>query len=142
MRPHRTDGISLSFGLIFLLVAVWWAAAQVVDVRLPAAGWLVAGALILFGTIGLLGAIRSGRRPEVPAPVQAEAQVETPGDLPPEMHADIVRELMDNPADRVDLHPAYLKHPVPSAPPAQDAVDTDEPTAEVTRVDLEKGEKQ
>ncbi|MGW4947853.1 hypothetical protein ACWEOZ_40400 [Actinoplanes sp. NPDC004185] len=127
MRPHRTDGISLSFGLLFLLVAAWWAIAQIVTVRLPAAGWLVAGALIMFGAIGLLGAIRSGRRTEVPAPVQAEAQVETPGDLPPELHADIVRELLDNPADRVDLHPAYLKHPVPdpattthpaSAPPA------------------------
>ncbi|MEU8235835.1 hypothetical protein AB0C12_40140 [Actinoplanes sp. NPDC048967] len=127
MRPHRTDGISLSFGLLFLLVAAWWAIAQVVTVRLPAAGWLVAGALIMFGAIGLLGAIRSGRRTEVPAPVQAEAQVETPGDLPPDLHADIVRELLDNPADRVDLHPAYLKHPVPdpatgtrpaSAPPA------------------------
>ncbi len=32
------------------------------DVHLPAAGWLIAGALILFGVIGLLGAIRSGRR--------------------------------------------------------------------------------
>lgn len=118
MRPHRTDGISLSFGLIFLLIAVWWAIAQVVTVRLPAAGWLVAGALILFGTIGLLGAIRSGRRTEVTTPVQAEAQVETPGDLPPEMHADIVRELLDNPADRTDLHPAYLKHPVTEPPAA------------------------
>jgi hypothetical protein len=124
MRPHRTDGISLSFGLIFLMVAVWWAVAQVTSVHLPAAGWLVAGGLILFGVVGLLGAIRSGRRAEVPAPapapVPAEAQVETPGDLPPEMHADIVRELLDNPADRVDLHPAYLRHPV-STPPASPA---------------------
>lgn len=149
MKPHRTDGISLSFGTIFLLVAVWWAIAQVMTVKLPAAGWLVAGALILFGVIGLLGAIRSGRRTEVPAPVQAEAQVETPGGLPPEMHADIVRELLDNPADRVDLHPAYLKHPVAeppagtrpaSAPPAPApgaaaAENGDEPTTEVTRVD-------
>jgi hypothetical protein len=149
MRPHRTDGISLSFGLIFLLVALWWAIAQVVTIHLPAAGWLVAGGLIMFGAIGLLGAIRSGRRPEVPAPVQAEAQVETPGDLPPQMHAEIVRELLDNPSERVDLHPAYLKHPV-SAPPAAEpakaqtvAAETakaetvgDEPTAEVTRVDL------
>ncbi|UQU64079.1 phage holin family protein [Couchioplanes caeruleus] len=106
MRPHRTDGISLSFGLIFLLVAAWWAVAQVVTVRLPALGWLVAGVLILFGALGLLGAIRSGRRTEVPAPVAAEAEVEVPGDLPPEMHADIVRELLDNPAEQVDLPPA------------------------------------
>jgi hypothetical protein len=117
MKPHRTDGISLSFGLIFLLVALWWAIAQVVNVRLPAVGWLVAGALIMFGTIGLLGAIRSGRRAEVPAPVQAEVQVETPGDLPPEMHADIVRELLTNPADRIDLQAPYAQQPA-SAPPA------------------------
>ena len=105
MKPHRTDGISLSFGLVFVLIAIWWAITQVVNVHLPAVGWMVAGALILFGAIGLLGAIRSGRRAEVPAPVMAEASVETPGDLPPEMHADIVRELLHNPADRVDLQP-------------------------------------
>jgi hypothetical protein len=100
MKPHRTDGVSLSFGLIFLAVALWWAVSQVVDIRLPNAGWLVAGGLILFGVVGLLGAIRSGRNAEVVAPVQAEAQVETPGDLPPEMHASIVRELLDDPAER------------------------------------------
>jgi hypothetical protein len=101
MKAHRTDGVSLSFGLIFLAVAVWWAVAQVTTVRLPALGWLAAGALIMFGVVGLLSAIRSGRRAEVTAPVQAEAVVErTPGDLPPELHADIVRELLENPADR------------------------------------------
>jgi hypothetical protein len=101
MKPHRTDGVSFSFGLIFLLVALWWAVSRVVDVQLPAVGWLIAGALILFGVLGLLGAIRSGRRTERElAPVAAEAAVETPGDLPPEMHADIVRELMDDPAEK------------------------------------------
>lgn len=105
MRPHRTDGVSLSFGLLFLFIAVWWGISQVVSVRLPATGWLVAGALILFGAIGLLGAFRSARR-EVP-PVPAEAVVETPGDLPPQMHAEIVRELLDDPAIRFSReHPA------------------------------------
>jgi Na+-transporting methylmalonyl-CoA/oxaloacetate decarboxylase gamma subunit len=105
MKPHRTDGVSLSFGVIFLLVALWWAVSQVADVHLPAAGPLIAAALILFGVIGLLGAIRSGRR-TAPEPVHATATteparpVETPGDLPPEMHASIVRELLDDPADR------------------------------------------
>jgi hypothetical protein len=99
MKPHRTDGVSLSFGLIFLLVAFWWAVSRVVDLHLPALGWLVAGTLILFGVVGLLGAIRSGRRP-ADRPVPVEAVVETPGDLPPEMHADIVRELLDDPAVR------------------------------------------
>ncbi|MEV4638193.1 hypothetical protein AB0J80_12660 [Actinoplanes sp. NPDC049548] len=115
MKPHRTDGISLSFGLIFALVALWWAISQVVELRLPALGWLVAGLLIFFGAVGLLGAIRSGRRAEVPGPVVAEAQVETPGDLPPDLHADIVRELLDNPAERIDL---------PPAPPAATHTDT------------------
>ena len=114
MKPHRTDGVSLSFGVFFLLVAFWWAVSRVVDVHLPAVGWLIAGALILFGVIGLLGAIRSGRRtpepvhvaattagaPAVETPPVETPPVETPGDLPPEMHASIVRELLDDPAGR------------------------------------------
>ena len=107
MKPHRTDGVSLSFGLIFLLVALWWAVSQVTTVHLPAAGWLVAGGLITFGVIGLFGAIRSGHQvaEALPAAEPAPA-VETPGDLPPEMHASIVRELMDDPAVRFEQeHP-------------------------------------
>ena len=102
MKPHRTDGISLSFGLIFLLVALWWAVSRVVDVHLPASGWLVAAALIVFGVIGLLGAIRSGRAPVPPlAPVaQPAAEPEIPGGLPREMHASIVRELLEEPGER------------------------------------------
>jgi hypothetical protein len=101
MKPHRTDGVSLSFGLIFLLLALWWAISRVVTLHLPAVGWVVAGGLIAFGVIGLLGAIRSGR-PSVPAPVEqpAPAQPEIPGDLPPEVHASIVRELLEEPAER------------------------------------------
>jgi hypothetical protein len=105
MKPHRTDGVSLSFGVIFLLVALWWAVSRAVNIHLPAVGWLIAGALILFGVIGLLGAIRSGRRTPEPLHVAASTTTEapavrTPGDLPPEMHASIVRELLDDPADR------------------------------------------
>jgi hypothetical protein len=104
MKPHRTDGVSLSFGLIFLLVALWWALSRVVNIHLPAVGWLVAGGLIMFGVIGLLGAIRSGRAPAPqPAPVavpSTTAEPEIPGDLPPEMHASIVRELLEEPSDR------------------------------------------
>jgi hypothetical protein len=102
MRPHRTDGVSLSFGLIFLAVALWWAVSQVMTVHLPALGWVVAGGLIMFGVIGLLGAIRGGRRDraDVAARPTEVAPVETPGDLPPEMHASIVRELLVDPGER------------------------------------------
>jgi hypothetical protein len=108
MRPHRMDGVSLSFGLIFLCIALWWAVAQLWTVELPGTGWFVAGVLILFGVVGLNGAIRSSRRAEtVAAPVPAEAAVDTPGDLPPQMHAEIVRELLDDPAERFRReHPA------------------------------------
>jgi hypothetical protein len=114
MKPHRTDGVSLSFGVIFLLVALWWAVSRVVSIHVPAVSWLVAGALILFGVIGLLGAIRSGRQPaervHVTATTTEGPAVETPGDLPPEMHASIVRELLDDPADR-------FQHDHPEAKP-------------------------
>lgn len=107
MRPHRMDGVSLSFGLIFLLIALWWALSQVITLELPAVGWVVAGGLIFFGVVGLLGAIRSGRREVPAAPVPATATVETPGDLPPEMHASIVRELLDDPSEKFTReHPA------------------------------------
>jgi hypothetical protein len=115
MRTHRTDGISLTFGLLFFGIVLWWLVAQLWTVQLPAAGWLIAGALILFGVIGLNGAIRSGRRTEeaVDVPVPAEpAAVGSSDDLPPQMHADIVRELLDDPADRFRReHPTETDQP-------------------------------
>jgi hypothetical protein len=81
----------------------------VVTIHLPAVGWIIAGGLIVFGVIGLLGAIRTGRRPAEPVtapPVPQEVKPEVPGDLPPEMHASIVRELLDDPAERFNReHP-------------------------------------
>jgi len=107
MKPHRTDGVSLSFGLIFLVIALWWAVSRVVTVHLPAAGWLAAGGLITFGVIGLLGAIRSGRHTPALATPEPTPVVETPGDLPPEVHESIVRELMEDPATRFQQERRY-----------------------------------
>lgn len=121
MKRHRTDGVSLSFGVIFLAVVLWWAVARVVDVRLPALGWLVAGGLIVFGVAGLLGAIRSGRRAEVPG---------SAGDTPPGLHADIVRELLENPADRLPVEPVTAPPVHADAPP----VDAD-PAVQTRRAD-------
>ena len=28
MKPHRTDGVSLSFGVLFLLAVAWWPTAS------------------------------------------------------------------------------------------------------------------
>ncbi|WP_426508038.1 hypothetical protein ACPPVO_56775 [Dactylosporangium sp. McL0621] len=64
MKPHRLDGVSLTFGLIFLGIVVVWLFNQAVSVNLNA-GWIVAVGLILFGGLGLLGALRSDKeKPE------------------------------------------------------------------------------
>lgn len=114
MRPHRTDGVSLTFALIFLSLVFWWLVAQLFDLPLPAVGWFVAGALILLGALGLLGALRAGRGDPPPAGDPAIDVVEQPAvapvsGLPPELHADIVRELLSGP------QPPYLP-PVSGAP--------------------------
>ena len=67
MKPHRTDGVSLTFGLIFLGIVIVWLFNVVVDLRIQQPGWIAAGALILFGLIGLLGALRSDRRAKTDA---------------------------------------------------------------------------
>jgi hypothetical protein len=89
MKTHRTDGLSLTFGLIFLVITAWWVVEQAVDPSLPKLGWFVAGALILLGALGLIGAIRGNRAPAkepaqdptqdaAPAPAPAPAQEPVP----------------------------------------------------------------
>jgi hypothetical protein len=61
MKSHRTDGVSLTFGVVFLVIAGWYLAARLVELDLPAMGWSVAGGLILLGLLGLVGALRTSR---------------------------------------------------------------------------------
>jgi hypothetical protein len=65
MRPHRTDGVSLVFGLIFLLIALGWLLAGRLSFQIEDLGWAAAITLILVGGLGLLAALR---RPAVPEP--------------------------------------------------------------------------
>ncbi len=62
MNRHDTDAVSLAFGIIFVGLAAWWLLGRIVDLWAPSAGWLVAGLLLLTGTIGLVRAVRSDRR--------------------------------------------------------------------------------
>jgi hypothetical protein len=83
MKAHRTDGLSLTFGLIFLAATAWWLLAQVVDLSLPNAGWFVAGALILLGALGLIGALRGNQAPaKEPGPTANQA-APTPNEAGP-----------------------------------------------------------
>ncbi|SCE93326.1 hypothetical protein GA0070607_3379 [Micromonospora coriariae] len=66
MKAHRTDLVSFAFGLVFLGLSAWWLLAQLLGLALPPVGWFLAGALILIGVFGLVGALRSSR------PVHAE----------------------------------------------------------------------
>jgi hypothetical protein len=62
MKRHRTDVLSLLFGLIFMLVAVWWGFGSSLNIGLGTLAWTIAVALILLGGVGLLGVLR-GREP-------------------------------------------------------------------------------
>ncbi|MEV0809967.1 hypothetical protein [Micromonospora sp. NPDC050200] len=73
MRVHRTDLVSLAFGLLFLGLSVWWLLAQILGLALPPVGWFLAGALLVTGLLGLVGALRSGRHDrETPAAAGSE----------------------------------------------------------------------
>ncbi len=64
MKPHPTDRWSLGFGLLFIFAVLWWLVASQINVDLPTAGWFVAGGLILFGVLGLIGSLKPRRREE------------------------------------------------------------------------------
>lgn len=73
MKRHGTDAVSLTFGLVFSLIAGWWLTAQLVDIPLPQVGWVLAGGLILLGVLGLVGALRTGRSTGPPSTAPAES---------------------------------------------------------------------
>lgn len=79
MKTHRTDGLSLTFGLIFVGIVAWWLLVQVVNVSVPNLGWVVAGTLIVLGLLGLVGALRGGRETEAPPPAATPPATEPTG---------------------------------------------------------------
>ena len=86
MKNHRTDSVSLFFGLVFLLVSGAFLARHAFDVELPSLGWFIAGGLIILGVLAVLGALSPKRQPaEVPAdPTPADAET---AEQPPVEHA-------------------------------------------------------
>jgi hypothetical protein len=64
MKRHRTDVVSLLFGLLFIALAAWWAVAYYLDWTLdwnvPNFGWFAAGVLILVGLFWRGGKPASG----------------------------------------------------------------------------------
>lgn len=62
MKPHRTDPVSLTFGLLFVGVAGFWLTAQLVTLDVVSVGWFVAGTLLVLGGIGIAQALATASR--------------------------------------------------------------------------------
>jgi hypothetical protein len=62
VKPHRTDLISLTFGLVFLAAATLWAITRVVDLGPPVIGWFAVAGLIVLGTVGITQALVTASR--------------------------------------------------------------------------------
>jgi hypothetical protein len=54
MKKHDVDAVSFAFGAVFLSLVAVWLGARLIDVELPSAGWLIAGALIFLGIVGVV----------------------------------------------------------------------------------------
>ena len=54
MKKHDLDAVAFAFGTVFLSLVAVWLGARLIDVELPSAGWLFAGALIFLGIVGVV----------------------------------------------------------------------------------------
>lgn len=66
MRSHRTDSLSLFFGLAFLMISLGYLAKVYLNLNLPAMGWFIAAGLIFLGIVGAITALVPTRKTEQP----------------------------------------------------------------------------
>lgn len=85
MKPHRTDNISLFFGLAFLIIALGYLAKVYLNLNLPSMGWFVAAGLVFLGIVGAVTAL-------VPTKQAAAPEAQAPG---PETGQEIEQEDAD-----------------------------------------------
>ncbi|HZM82813.1 MAG TPA: hypothetical protein VFC19_44420 [Candidatus Limnocylindrales bacterium] len=79
MKSHRTDSVSLFFGLAFLMIAIGYLAKVYLKLDLPSMGWFIAAGLIFLGLAGAITALipsrKAGPEPAI-EPETKELQVE------------------------------------------------------------------
>jgi hypothetical protein len=61
MNRHDLDAVSLVFGLVFFVFVGWWLLMRWVAIEAPGAGWFAAAALLVFGALGVIATLTSGR---------------------------------------------------------------------------------
>ncbi|HCT75262.1 MAG TPA: hypothetical protein DGT23_01440 [Micromonosporaceae bacterium] len=76
MKAHRTDNLSLFFGLLFLLVAGGYLLQRQLDLELPAVGWFIAAGIIFLGMVMAVTALVPDRQPKQPDLEQQAEQAE------------------------------------------------------------------
>jgi|SoiMethySBSTD1v2_1073268.scaffolds.fasta_scaffold2383418_2 multisubunit Na+/H+ antiporter MnhB subunit len=73
MKAHRTDVLSLIFGLLFLAVAIGFTTQELLNIKLPDFGWFLAGGGVLIGLAIAITAL-------VPHRDESKASAEDPKD--------------------------------------------------------------
>jgi hypothetical protein len=66
LSRHRLDAVSFGFGVAFLAAAALWVVASVISIQPATVGWLLAGALLVLGGLGVAQTLRSGSDPDDP----------------------------------------------------------------------------
>jgi hypothetical protein len=70
MKAHRTDSVSLFFGLVFLFISLGYLASAYLDLPLPSMGWFIAGTLVFLGVAGAVTALVPSRQQATPPQVE------------------------------------------------------------------------
>ena len=66
MKSHRTDSVSLFFGLAFLMISLGYLAKVYLNLNLPSMGWFIAAGLVFLGVVGAITALIPSRRAATP----------------------------------------------------------------------------
>lgn len=64
MKAHRTDHLSLFFGLLFVMVAAAYVGYEALDLKLPEVGWFIAGGVIFLGVVMAATALAPDSKPK------------------------------------------------------------------------------
>jgi len=74
MKSHRTDSVSLFFGLAFLMISIGYLAKVYLKLNLPSMGWFIAAGLIFLGIVGAVTALIPSRKEADQPPIEQQTE--------------------------------------------------------------------